>query len=482
MNHYVIHEFDDALNARLRSTLDERVRDGGCPSVVATLVQGERTLFQHGLGERRLGAAAPDVTTVYRVASCTKSFTAVMLLRLRDRGLLHLDAPITDFVPSFTALTRGSKVDPPTLAMLASMSGGLPTDDPWADRQESISSEMLRAYVAAGVPITSVPGAYFQYSNLGYALLGQVIERVTGRTYVDLVTDEILRPLELRETGFTHEVAPREQLALGYRPGPAGWTELPYSSPGAFSSIGGLFSSARDLARWARWLSAALDDEPEETGPLSIHSRREMQRVVTAIPEGARVATLARNATRYHGYGLGLFVEHDARLGTFVSHSGGYPGFSAHMRWHAPTGLGVVAFENATYSGAARTATTMLEAVLESLDFAVAPARAWPVTRERALDATSLLHEWNEELARRVFEENVDLDVPFDERRATWARLLDEVGALRADASEPLQDEGSDDPFHLRWTVPATHGALRCEIRLSPKTPALIQTFRVSRA
>jgi CubicO group peptidase (beta-lactamase class C family) len=481
MNQYLINELDAALMTRLNQILEDRVAQKNCPSVFATLFQGHNILMQTGIGERKIGAGIPGPETVYRIASCSKSFTVVMLLILRDRGLVNLDSPITDFVPEFTQTAIGHAYDPPTIRMLMSMSGGLPTDDPWADRQESITNETLRAIVSDGVLLTTAPGTQFQYSNLGYALLGQVIENVSGRPFRDLVKEEILLPLNLHETGYEEEIVNAEQLAHGYRKSPDGWLELKFSRPGAFSCIGGLFSSGRNLAEWVRWLLSALSDEPDRTGPLSVASRREMQQIVTAIPHGAGVATLPRHADRFFGYGLGLISERDTKYGQFVSHTGGYPGFSSHMRWHAPTGLGVVVLENATYSGAAQTATELIDQVLEDIAFQWPVIDVWTMTRVKAREANSLIQQWDDELASQIFEENVILDIPLDERKAQIERLIGELGGLTDSLSMQIQEDKSDSPLHMIWTIPAAHGALTCEIRLSPKTPSLIQTFKVSR-
>lgn len=473
---------DEAALAKLTTIVDDRFHSERCPSLFAALFDGRTTLFSAGRGEFQIGSSAPDSNTVYRIASCSKSFTAAMLLILRDRGLLNLDVPITQYVPEFVQAPVGDSFSVPTLRMLISMSGGLPTDDPWADRQESISSQTLRDLVSSGVIITSAPGTQFQYSNLGYALLGQVVEAIMGIPLRDAVTREILEPLNLHETGYSQDVVTPEQLAHGYRRRATTWVELPFSGPGAFSSIGGLFSSGRDLARWAQWLASALSDRPDEAGPLSVTSRREMQQIVTAIPFSTGLGALASHGDRRFGYGLGLIVEYDERLGQFVSHSGGYPGFSSHMRWHVPTGLGVVVLENATYSGAWQTATALLENVLGDLDFHVGAVAPSTQTQTMAHLADSLVRHWDDDVAAQILEENVALDVPLAERRAAIEQLIADVGEVAAPSSLAYEDNSSDSPLHAIWTIRASHGSVRCEIRLSPVMPALIQTFNVKRA
>jgi CubicO group peptidase (beta-lactamase class C family) len=480
MARQAIRDLNADLVERINAVLEERVGDGKCPSVFATLFEGSRQLLQSGRGESRIGWGPPGPETVYRIASCSKSFTATMLMMLRERGLLNLDAAITDFVPQFTQASGERAFNAPTVRMLMSMSGGLPTDDPWADRQESISNETLRAIAASGVHLTTAPGTTFQYSNLGYALLGQVVESVTGKGLREVVKQEILTPLGLDQTGYEKEIVADEQLARGYRRGLEGWVELPYSDPGAFSCIGGLFSSGRDLTTWVRWLDAANDDETVESGPLSIASRRELQQIVTAITQRGDLTGL-QEGQGYHGYGLGLFCEFDQRYGQFVSHSGGYPGFSSHMRWHVPTGVGVVVLENATYSGAWTTATRLIELVLQDMDFQLSHVDVWPTTLEMAQRATSLILNWDDDVARDIFEENVALDVPFVERRQRIETLVVELGGISDGSPMVIAQDKSESPLHAVWKVPAAKGALSCEIWLSPKTPSLIQTFQISK-
>ncbi|HEU4808067.1 MAG TPA: serine hydrolase domain-containing protein, partial [Homoserinimonas sp.] len=138
----------------------------------------------------------PNEHTAYRVASCTKSFVAAGVLALRDAGELSLDDPITRFVPAFSSVTLPAGDSPvPTLRMLLTMSAGFPTDNPWGDRQESITNDDLDELLRQGLIFERLPGTGFAYSNLGYALIGRAIEAVAGTTFIDFVTERFIRPL-----------------------------------------------------------------------------------------------------------------------------------------------------------------------------------------------------------------------------------------------------------------------------------------------
>ena len=460
---------------QLEEIVNVRVASHGTPGIFATLFQCDQILFEKGVGVRATGGSVPDSDTTFRIASCTKSFTIAALLKLRDEGKLNLDQLITDFVPEFTFSTRSSAQTIPTLRQLASMSSGLPTDDPWADRQESISPQDLREIVSRGVNATTTTGELFQYSNLGFALLGLAIEGASGRDFREFVSTEFLKPLGMSQSGFNADGFQEGNLAKGYRKVEESWVELPFSPSGSFSSIGGLFSSARDLRIWSNWFFSAFDEKVTGEELLSKASRREMQSISTPIPTTPQ----ADGKERSPGYGFGLFIEDDRRFGRFVSHSGGYPGFSSHMRWHVPTGLSVVVLENATYSGAMYTAITLLDAALESLNFELPKPAIWPITYELAAKADALVRSWNLIAAEEIFAENVGMDIPFPERVASIERFIREVGGLREGSA--IVAESSDSPLHLVWKISGIEGELTCEIRLTPNFPVQIQTFKVKR-
>lgn len=434
--------------------------------------------FERGLGVAALGGAAPTGSTAFRIASCSKSFTAATLLLLRDRGQVNLDAPVTDFVPRFTQIMGGLPSAVPTVRMLLTMSAGLPTDDPWGDRQESISTDQLRGMLGDGIRFISTPGTAYEYSNLGYAILGLVIEAVAGRGFIEVVTEELLRPLGLDVRYDRHGIEDAA-CARGYELRGDEWLELPFSEPGAFSPIGGIFATPHQLAGWASWLCGALESEDADPGVLSAASRREMRQIHRAIPAQDPAAPGPAR-----GYGFGLAVEQRSALHRIVSHSGGYPGFSSHMRWHEQSGWGIVAFENATYAGVSVPAAEALRLVLDQVAASRVP-EPWPETAELARRVSALLRRWGagaEAETADIFAENVALDLPFPERRAALERILSEIGALTPESrvGEPELSGESADPAQLSWVLPAERGGLRCVILVTPTAVPRVQTLHLS--
>lgn len=474
----------DTLQA-VEAVFAERIGAGTAPGGSWVVFDRSGVVASGGVGIAALDPAqpAPGPDTLFRIASCTKSFTAAALLLLRDRGLLDLDAAASSFVPEFDPEIPGDLDVEPTVRMLMTMSGGLPTDDPWADREESMTREEFSATLAAGIRCATVPGTAFEYSNLGYAVLGQIVERVSGVAFTEFVTHELIEPLGL-DLRFERPADSAVPLAAGHRRVEGdGWLELPFTGPGVFSAIGGLFASATSLAAWGSWLAEASTGA--ERGPLSAASRREMQQLMRVAtkrhsPPAVPGAAAAPSPVVY-GYGFGLFVEFDDRFGAIVSHSGGYPGFSAHMRWHAASGLGVVALENATYARVSQGAEVALGIVLAAADRLgpVTPAPApWPETLEASVALSALVNEWSDAAATAVLATNVGLDVPYDERRAAIEAAWAVVGGRTAESGTPVDAE-CDSPDHLVWFLRGATGRLRVELRMTPLAAARAQTFLV---
>ena len=146
---------------------------------------------------------------------------------------------------------------------------GFVTDDPWGDRQTPLPEETFTRLLSEGVPFTNAPQMRFEYSNLGYAILGRVVGNVSKRPYADTITQALLQPFGMVSSGFVADAAPRERRALGYRWEGDVWSLEPTLGPGAFGAMGGLQTSANDYAKWVAFL---LDAWPprndEQRGPV----------------------------------------------------------------------------------------------------------------------------------------------------------------------------------------------------------------------
>ncbi len=473
--------FDDLLPA-----VDERFGrlaiDAKIPGVAWGVVRDGALSHAGGAGTIRDGEdRRPDADSVYRIASMTKSFTATAVLLLRDEGRLGLDDPVGAHVPALAGWTPPTTDSPAiTIRHLLTMSAGLATDDPWGDRQQGLVLDEFERFLSEGPPFAWPPGTTFEYSNLGYGILGRVVTAAGGQEYGDLVRDRILGPLGITSTAYHAADVPEARLAHGYVRRDGALIREGSDPYGALASMGGVFSSIRDLARWVAGFLDAFParDDPEGGHPLRRASRREMQQahrlVVPSLPAGpAHTAPVVD----VMGYGFGLFVHADTELGTIVSHAGGYPGFGSHMAWHPATGLGVIGLGNLRYAPVRPVVAEQLRALV--LADAVPRRRlrpAAPVEALRAL-AEGLLERWDDVVADRAFAMNMDLDEPRDARRAAAQRIAADLGPFRRDVTRP---EVSLSPAHFDWWLRGDTGWVRLELLASPEREARIQRLELT--
>jgi CubicO group peptidase (beta-lactamase class C family) len=463
---------------------------GVAPGISYGIARGGELVHAAGFGGVTLLGTAPDERTVFRIASMSKSFTASAVLLLRDAGALALDEPAARYVPELAGWVNGAAdAAPLTIRQLLTMTAGFPTDDPWGDRQQGLPLDDFRALLAGGVTFNWAPGTRFEYSNLGYAILGLIVAAASGVPYDEFVRTRLLQPLGMTRTGFEPAEFPVRELAAGYRRGLDGWQELPFDPYGAFAPMGGVFSCVADLATWTAGFAAAFPPDgaaSRAAHPLPAASRREMQ-LPQAVTGWRAPERIPGGPPAY--YGFGLFVDEDPALGRIVSHSGGYPGFGSNMRWHPASGLAVIALGNGTYAPMSGLADLVLRSLLTAAadcHVALAPVRPagapapalaggpWPETLAAADAVSSLLREWDDAAADALFAPNVALDRPYVERRADLALLRSRIGAFTVDAGRAAE---SDTPAHRRWFLAGERGTVAVAVQLSPQRPPRVQSL-----
>ena len=447
----------------LGDVFDRWARRVRAPGVAWGLVRGGGLAASGGVGSLRLGdGRPPGGDSVFRIASMTKSFTGAALMGLVADGRLRLDDPVAEHVPEL-ARWRGASSDGPPLTVrhLVAMESGLPTDDAWADRHLDLSDEQMDALIAGGAEFAWTPGVRFEYSNLGWGLVGRVIERVAGVRVQELVSSALLEPLGMASTSW--ERPAEREVAEPYRlqddePVP----EAPPLGDGTIAPMGGLWSTVRDLSRWVGFFIDAFPPRDGlEDGPLPRWARREMQQL-RRVDELARVRPSPDGPSRIAvtGYGLGLGVRIDERLGVSVGHSGGLPGYGSHMRWLPERGVGVIGLSNVTYGNMHGACVEALE-VLADLDdlgpaHTVTPAPSLSLAASRA---AALLSSWSDADAHALFAENVELDETLARRAATAGQIVARHG--------PLDDASLEPSTPMRGSLSARAGSVRVEIGLN---------------
>lgn len=445
----------------------------------AVLVDG--ALVHTGTGGMRDVATKARVTvdTVFRIASMTKSFTALCILKLRDEGKLSLDDPAERWVPELKTL-RYPTSDAPRLTIrhLMTHAAGFPEDNPWGDQQLAASEGDFTRMLATGIPFSTAPGTAYEYSNYGFAILGRIVSRVSGMPYAQYVKRSILDPLGLTATTLEPKAVPASQIAVGYRWEDEQWKVEPPLPDGAFGAMGGMLTSTRDLAKYVGFLMSAWPARSgPDPGPVGRASLREMQQPWRARPATATVNAANAPVLNNLAYGYGLGVRQTCDYRQIVSHSGGLPGFGSQMRWLVDEGIGFIAMGNLTYTAW----SGVLDQATEILAKAGAVVRRQPEPSAALLaakaDVTSLILKWDDALADRVAAVNLFLDESKDRRRRHIESLRAQVGTCRPEG--PFDVENA---LRGAWTLTCERGSLRVAITLAPTIPPKVQYLSVAPA
>ncbi|MEW9551087.1 serine hydrolase domain-containing protein [Nonomuraea sp. NPDC050783] len=304
------------------------------PSLTAAIVRDGRTVWFGGRG--RVGDGPPTAATQYRLGSITKSMVAVVVLRLRDEGVLDLNDRLDAHLP-------GAPHGHLTIAQLLSHTAGLTAEPPtaWWERTQGVPAGDLLKRLGPE-EVKHRPGRRFHYSNVGFALLGELVARLRGGTWWDAVRGEVLAPLGMDDT----TPRPRAPHATGYAVHP--WADVVLAEPehdaDAMGPAGQLWSTPHDLARWAAFLGG-------DTGGVLCPTTLAEMREPVGVDDGDSWTG---------GFGLGLQL---ARVGgrRLAGHSGSMPGFLATVWADAAEGVGVLFMANTTSGLSGRLLTDLLD-------------------------------------------------------------------------------------------------------------------------
>lgn len=311
---------DAPLSALVRRTQAEQ----RIPSlVVAVIADGEVTASAAaGSTDGRRGGEPAGPDTQYRIGSISKTFTAALVMRLRDEGRLQVDDPLERHLP-------GTAIGQVTLAQLLSHTSGLraETDAPWWERSAGYGFDRLAPQLRLVLP----PGERFHYSNVGYAVLAEVVARHRGVGWAESVQTELLDPVGMTRT-TTRPLAPHAH-GLARHPHADLLLDEPEHDHGSMAAAGQLWSTVADLARWGAVLR---DGHPEVLSAATV-AQMTRPRAWQDLP-GQPWSTA-------HGLGPQVYnVDGRRRIG----HGGSMPGFLAMLQVDAETGRGVVVLTNTT--------------------------------------------------------------------------------------------------------------------------------------
>ncbi|MCG8467645.1 MAG: beta-lactamase family protein [Gemmatimonadetes bacterium] len=308
--------------------------------ITAAVFRGDHVLWAQGFGwadpARRIPAG---VRTIYRTGSISKSVTAVLLADLVEEGLLDLDDPVEDALPEMSLLG-----DPPagmgavTYRQLASHTAGL-IREPELDGAAAGPIEDWGHKILASIPRTrfyTMPGTQYQYSNIGFGILGYAVQRAAGSSFIDLVNDRIFRPLGMTSSTFVVEPGLARRLSVGFANGGDGppdpdFPALEHAGRGYKVPNGGVYATVGDLATFGAAVMGRTEFELLEAPTREIVMTRHTP------PDGP-------------GYGLGFSINAVTLPGgtsvDLVGHGGSVAGYNAYLVFEPESGYGVVMLRN----------------------------------------------------------------------------------------------------------------------------------------
>ncbi len=456
-------------------------RDRGIPGLVFGIVIDGDLAYVRGTGVRDRRSNDPvTADTVFRIASMTKSFTALAILKLRDEGRLSLDDPASKWIPELSGLHYPTSDSAPiTIRHLLTHGAGFPEDNPWGDRQLGVSDETLKRWLEAGLPFSTPPGTAYEYSNYGFALLGRIVTNASRVPYRDYLEKKILSPIGMKASTLEPSAVPASVRAMGYRRSGDSYSEEPSLPHGAFGAMGGLLTSARDLGCYIAYqLSAWPPRDEEERGPVRRSSLREMQQAwrwsdfTTTRPSPEKPLNSIGGA-----YGYGLRIRRDCRFSHYVGHGGGLPGFGSWMGWLPDYGVGIFVMANLTYAGPSAVVDEALD-ILRGTG-ALKPRELPPSpsllsTRDAIV---RLWERWDDREADALAADNLFLDVPVAKIRESMDNIRTDLGSCRP--------YGNLEPLNMlrgNFRMSCDRGRVNVIFTLAPTMPPKVQYLRFTAA
>lgn len=449
------------------------------PGLVYGVVVDGQLVHVKGLGVQDTTSKTPvDADSLFRIASMSKAFTALAILKLRDEGKLSLDAPAETYVPEMKSW-RYPTADSPRITVrdLLTHTAGFVEDNPWGDRQQVLTEAEFSKLLADGVPFSRAPGLAMEYSNLGYATLGRIVGNVSGVPYQDYIRREIMTPLGMSSTTYDVFASPQSRRALGYRWQGNRWVREPDMKDGAFGAMGGVETSADDYAHWVAFLLSAWPARDEaDKGPVKRGTVREIVTGANFARGNNRSAAVGGTPCRQAvAYGMGWNVIDDCDLGQVVTHTGGYPGYGSVVVLLPEKGVGVFAFSSRTYGAPSVPAFRALLALqkagaLKTPALPISPGLATAYEAARAV--------WKAgDINAAPLANNVLLDRDAAAWKAMLAGVKAEVGACPA--TEPVIPLSA---MEGRFTWICATGRVSGRVQRAPTPTVTIQALEFSPA
>ena len=413
--------------------------------------------------------------SMFRIASMSKSFTAMAVLKLRDEGKLKLDDPVSNYIPEMKGQQLTKDAPAITIKNLLTHSAGFPEDNPWGDRQLADTDADLIALIKKGISFSNDPGVAYEYSNMGFAMLGYIIKKVSGQTYQTYINKNILKPLGMVNTYWDYTKVPQNQLVKGYRWLDENWVEQPMLGDGAYGAMGGMLTTMDDFAKYTAFHLSASVSDAKESPVLKRSSLREMHQPwnISAFNIENKIAN-GKPFPFVSAYGYGLRWVEDAEHKVGIGHSGGLPGFGSNWKILPKYGIGIVSFANRTYAPVSGLNAHILDTLVAIAHLKPKLLTVSAILKQRQNELVALLPAWKNADNTGIFAENFFLDYFPNSLRKEAESIFDKAGKILK-----INEIVPENNLRGAFVLEGEKGNIEVSFTLSPENPALIQEYHI---
>ena len=457
--------------------IERRALDRHIPGIAYGIVVDDELVLASSTGLINLDDSLPATTeSAFRIASMTKSFTAMAIMKLRDNDQLQLTDPVSKYIPEMANLEYPtSDSSPIDIENLLTMTAGFPEDNPWGDRQLDEPDQMLIDLIGQGISFSNSPSYTYEYSNTGYAILGNIISRVSGIPYQQYIQENILQPLGMNNTYWEYEEVNNTQLALGYRWEDDQWKSEPILHDGSYGAMGGLITTIEDFSKYVSFhLSAWPPRNGPDDGPVKRSTLREMH-----TPQFSRLYADSEDwngkpCAAHSGYGYGLGIYNDCNGVLVVSHGGALPGYGSHYAFFPDYGVGIMAFGNLTYTRP-YDYVEMLQMLFEKADIQPRTLPTSDILSKRKEQVLKLIQTWNKELEVDILAENFYLDKSRAHRKAEIQEIINKAGEINQ-----VEDIKPMNQLRGKFRIITENGVIHVFFTLTPEKDPKVQALNLS--
>jgi CubicO group peptidase (beta-lactamase class C family) len=467
----------EEIRSELKQIFEEHSKNKNIPGIAYGIVVDDSLIVASATGLSQIeNNIYASTNTSFRIASMTKSFTALAIIKLRDEGQLSLNDPVSKYIPELENLEYLTK-DSPIIDIenLLTMTAGFPEDNPWGDRQLGLSNEAFINLISNGLSMSKIPSSEYEYSNTGYAMLGHIITLVSKMSYQEYIKKHILVPLGMNNTYWEYSNVPNKQLASGYRWEDENWKKESMLHDGVYGAMGGLITSIEDFSKYVSFhLSAWPARSDEDNGPVKRSSIREMH-----TPQFDFLNTWNRDwnneaCASMIGYGYGLGISMDCKRIKRISHGGALPGFGSNYAFFPEYGIGIMAFGNLTYT--TPIPYDEIEKILfEKLDLKPRQLSLSTILEQRKGEIASLIKTRDVNLDKKIFAQNFFLDKSKERRLLEIQEVLDKAGTIKN-----IQKLSPRNQLRGDFKIQCENGEIIIFFTLTPEKIPMVQKLEVS--